>query len=163
MSSFIGSGHYQCLVDCLDHDWVMIWLVVLLSSGVIFSFMWIAWQWHQDSRSLLKGPAKSSLIYLRSMFVVCGACGYGFVLLKMFWPAWWLNVFGLVVLNYYSWTFACRGGLKLVYMDLKSASSELEMKAMVNAIPNQLAWIAEADGWITWYNNQWYLYTVYEE
>lgn len=33
-----------------------------------------------------------------------------------------------------------------------------EFQTMANNIPN-LAWIANADGWIYWYNNRWYEYT----
>jgi len=36
--------------------------------------------------------------------------------------------------------------------------SERQFRAMVNAIPN-LAWMARPDGWIYWYNEQWYQYT----
>lgn len=38
------------------------------------------------------------------------------------------------------------------------AESEDRFKSMVNAMP-QLAWIARADGYITWYNDRWYQYT----
>jgi len=37
-------------------------------------------------------------------------------------------------------------------------SSEEQFRTMANAIP-QLAWMANADGWIFWYNQGWYEYT----
>ena len=36
--------------------------------------------------------------------------------------------------------------------------SEEELRALANSIP-QLAWIAEADGYMVWYNERWYDYT----
>ena len=36
--------------------------------------------------------------------------------------------------------------------------SEERFRALADNIPN-LAWMANADGWITWYNKQWYEYT----
>ncbi len=37
-------------------------------------------------------------------------------------------------------------------------SSEARFRQLANAIP-QLAWIANPDGWITWYNQRWFDYT----
>ena len=42
--------------------------------------------------------------------------------------------------------------------DAALQESELRFRTMANAIP-QLAWIAEPDGCITWYNQRWYDYT----
>ncbi len=36
--------------------------------------------------------------------------------------------------------------------------SEERLRELANTIPN-LAWMANADGWITWYNDRWYDYT----
>ncbi len=36
--------------------------------------------------------------------------------------------------------------------------SEARLRQLANTIPN-LAWMANADGWITWYNDRWYEYT----
>jgi len=36
--------------------------------------------------------------------------------------------------------------------------SEARLLQLANTIPN-LAWMADADGWITWYNDRWYEYT----
>ncbi len=36
--------------------------------------------------------------------------------------------------------------------------SEERLRQLANTIPN-LVWIANADGWITWYNDRWYTYT----
>lgn len=36
--------------------------------------------------------------------------------------------------------------------------SENKLKQLANTIP-QLAWIADSDGWVNWYNDRWYAYT----
>ncbi len=41
---------------------------------------------------------------------------------------------------------------------LKIAESEQRFKTLADNIPN-LAWMANADGWIYWYNKKWYEYT----
>jgi PAS domain S-box-containing protein len=40
----------------------------------------------------------------------------------------------------------------------KVEESEQRFRTLANSI-SQLAWIADADGWIYWYNNRWYEYT----
>ncbi len=39
-----------------------------------------------------------------------------------------------------------------------SQVSEAQFRALANSIPN-LAWMADPDGWVFWYNNRWYDYT----
>lgn len=39
-----------------------------------------------------------------------------------------------------------------------SQLSFAQFKAVANSMPN-LAWMADADGWLTWYNDRWYEYT----
>ena len=36
--------------------------------------------------------------------------------------------------------------------------SDAQFRTLANAIP-QLCWMANADGWIFWYNQRWYEYT----
>ncbi len=43
-------------------------------------------------------------------------------------------------------------------MELALQENEKRFRTMANSIP-QLAWIARADGFITWYNERWYAYT----
>ncbi len=42
--------------------------------------------------------------------------------------------------------------------ELAARQSEEQFRALANAIP-QLCWMANADGWIYWYNQRWYDYT----
>jgi PAS domain S-box-containing protein len=45
-----------------------------------------------------------------------------------------------------------------VKADQALRESEERLRHLANTIPH-MAWIANADGWITWYNNRWYDYT----
>jgi len=57
-------------------------------------------------------------------------------------------------------------GVVLVFRDVSEEKklemavreSEVRFRTMANAMP-QLAWIANADGWIHWYNQRWYEYS----
>ena len=53
-----------------------------------------------------------------------------------------------------------RGQLKLATFEKEQATqqSEEQFRTLANAIP-QLCWMANADGWIYWYNQRWYDYT----
>jgi len=48
--------------------------------------------------------------------------------------------------------------LRLAKTNAMVAQSERFFKEMANAVP-AITWTANADGWIDWYNNQWYAYT----
>ena len=57
----------------------------------------------------------------------------------------------------------CWAGINLDISELKQAEeslreSEALFRTLANAIP-QLCWMANADGWIFWYNQRWYDYT----
>lgn len=46
----------------------------------------------------------------------------------------------------------------MVEMRTRLEESERQFRALANTIP-QLAWIADGDGWIFWYNDRWFDYT----
>ncbi len=54
------------------------------------------------------------------------------------------------------WQVAERTGKKET--DASGLESETQFRTLADAIP-QLCWIADADGWIFWYNRRWYEYT----
>ena len=43
-------------------------------------------------------------------------------------------------------------------VDIRHAPTLADFEALADNLP-EAAWIADADGWITWYNKQWYTYT----
>ncbi len=47
---------------------------------------------------------------------------------------------------------------EVVRASVAQRESELRLRQLANTIP-QLAWMANADGWIHWYNDRWYEYT----
>lgn len=42
--------------------------------------------------------------------------------------------------------------------NLQTNITEVQFRALANSMPN-LAWMADPDGWINWYNDRWYEYT----
>jgi PAS domain S-box-containing protein len=46
----------------------------------------------------------------------------------------------------------------LKQVEQKLRESEAQFRTLANAIP-QLCWMANADGWIFWYNQRWFEYT----
>jgi signal transduction histidine kinase len=75
-------------------------------------------------------PAREALSNIRNIFIFCGLCGYAFIPVKMFWPAWRLYDMFMAVLVYFTWKYALRAkDLKVVYNELgrsNELSRELE-------------------------------------
>jgi signal transduction histidine kinase len=56
---------------------------------------------------------------MRNIFSLCGLCGYLFIPIKMYWPAWRLYDFVLLVLAYFTWKYAWGAkDLKVLYAEL---------------------------------------------
>jgi signal transduction histidine kinase len=56
---------------------------------------------------------------MRNIFLFCGVCGYVFIPVKMFWPAWRLYDFFMLVLVYFTWRYAWGArDLKVLYSEL---------------------------------------------
>ncbi|HZK79412.1 MAG TPA: PAS domain-containing protein, partial [Humisphaera sp.] len=66
--------------------------------------------------------AKTAMGRLKKIFIFCGICGYIFIPIKMFWPAWRLYDMFVAVLVYFTWRYALRAAdLKLIYQELHDA------------------------------------------
>ena len=112
-----GSRRYMVLTHCMRHDWVWIALTVVLDLAVASGYVVIALHWWRNERPLSESPAKA---------VLCGLCGYLFIPVQMFWPAWRLYDVFLAVLAFYTWRYALSTReLKVVYNEL-SRSVQLE-------------------------------------
>src|ERR1700722_2788302 len=120
---FAGDGRYMKLTHCMDHDvfWISTTVALDLLNAAGYSI--IAWHWWQNARSLPKVPAKSALANIRNIFVFCGICGYLFIPVKMFWPAWRLYDIFLAVLVFFTWRYAFKAReLKVVYSAIGSTT-----------------------------------------
>lgn len=121
-----GNGQYMNLIHCMGHDTFWISLTVTLDVAVACGYIVIAMHWWKNQRLLPDVPAKHALAQMRNIFVFCGLCGYIFIPIKMFWPAWRLYDFFMMSLVYFTWRYAINAGqLRVVYREL-GRSSQLE-------------------------------------
>jgi two-component system CheB/CheR fusion protein len=103
----------------MRHDWLWIWLTVALNLAVATGYVIIAMHWRTAERSVAASPCKTALNRLKNIFVFCGLCGYIFIPIKMFWPAWRLYDIFMAVLVYYTWRYVLKAAdLKAVYAEL---------------------------------------------
>ncbi len=104
----------------MDHDYLTIALAVISCAGVFTGYWIIAWRWSQAARNAPQSEGKKALHDLKWIFIFCGICGYLWIILEMFWPAWRLYIFFLFALNIYTWRYVLRmQGLEEVYQYLR--------------------------------------------
>jgi signal transduction histidine kinase len=114
------------LVHCMGHDHLWIAATVVLDLTVACGYLVIARHWWINQRLLPDIPAKRALSHMRNIFLFCGLCGYIFIPIKMFWPAWRLYDLFMVALAYFTWRYALNTrALRVVYREL-GRSSQLE-------------------------------------
>lgn len=119
---FSGSnvGGYHTLMHCMQGDMLWIIAVCTLSITVLAGYFVIAWFWRRSEKTAGDSTSVHQLRLLRWIFILCGICGYGYVLLETVWPAWRLDAALLAVLATVTWRYAYRArGLGVVYADLK--------------------------------------------
>ena len=116
---FSGDGRYMTLIHCMGHDYPWIVLTVMLDIAVAAGYGAIAMHWWKNERMLPPIPAKRALRHMRNIFLFCGLCGYAFIPVKMFWPAWRLYDLFMCFLVYFTWRYAWGAReLKVVYNEL---------------------------------------------
>lgn len=124
--------NYHNLIHCMDHDYVTITLVVILCVGVFTGYMVIAYRWFEAASEVPESQAKSALNDLKWIFLLCGVCGYLWVILETVWPAWRFYMFFLAALNLFTWRYVIRvDSLDRIYRYLKDRDDlvkEIEMK-----------------------------------
>jgi signal transduction histidine kinase len=111
-----GDQQYHTLVHCMRFQWFWISVTVALDLAVAVGYVLIAFHWHKNERSLPPSPARQALVTMRNIFTFCGICGYLFIPIKLFWPAWRLYDLFMVGLVFYTWRYALNvKGLKVLY------------------------------------------------
>src|SRR5687768_4788729 len=124
---FTNYGRYHNLIQCMGHDYFWIALTVALDLAVAAGYVLIALHWWRNQRHLPDVPAKRALGTMRNIFVFCGICGYLFIPIKMFWPAWRLYDLVMFALVYFTWKYALSANsLKVVYTELGRSSKLAE-------------------------------------
>ena len=122
-----GAAHpYMTLYHCMSHDVLWITITVVLDLAVAAGYGLIAMHWWRNAKTLPPTPAKRAVRNIRNIFLFCGLCGYIFIPIKMFWPAWRLYDLFMAVLVYFTWRYAWGAKeLKVVYSEL-GRSTRLE-------------------------------------
>jgi hypothetical protein len=127
-----GPRGYMTLLHCMRHDTLWIAITVFLDLTVATGYCLIALHWWRNERDIPDSPAKQALGRMKNIFIFCGLCGYLFIPLKMFWPAWRLYDLFMTVLAYNTWRYAWSAReLRVVYgelgrtTELASANAEL--------------------------------------
>ncbi|HEV7298496.1 MAG TPA: HAMP domain-containing sensor histidine kinase [Tepidisphaeraceae bacterium] len=146
-----GTNQYMSLYHCMAHDNLWVAITVGLDLAVAAGYVLIMMHWWRNERTLPDHvPAKHALRSMRNIFLFCGLCGYLFIPIKMFWPAWRLYDIFMMVLVYNTWRYALSArGLKVVYneigrneelaADLAESRSESKRKSFfLNAISHDL-------------------------
>ena len=83
-----GPDGYMTLVHCMKGDTFWITLTLILDLAVAMGYVLIARHWWMNEKSLPASQAKVALGQMKRIFIFCGTCGYLFIPIKMFWPAW---------------------------------------------------------------------------
>lgn len=145
-----GETPYMNLVHCMNHDWFWIGATIALDLSVAIGYAVIALHWLRNERKTPASQAKDALASMRNIFIFCGTCGYLFIPIKMYWPAWRLYDLFLAFLVYYTWKYVWNSkDLSVIYheiersakleRELESARTESERKSFfLNAISHDL-------------------------
>jgi signal transduction histidine kinase len=145
-----GSVQYHTLRMCMQNDTPWIVLTALLDLAVAVGYVVIAYHWFKNQQLLPPSPARSALATMRNIFAFCGVCGYLFIPIKLFWPAWRLYDCFMVALVFYTWRYALNTkNLKVIYTavgrsnklaeDLAESREESKRKSFfLNAISHDL-------------------------
>ncbi len=131
-----------------DTFWISV--TILLDLMVAIGYVIIAYHWSRNERELPQSHARIALRTMRNIFVFCGICGYMFIPVKMFWPAWRLYDMVMVGLVFYTWRYALNAvNFKVIYTaigrsgqleeDLTRSQEESRRKSFfLNAISHDL-------------------------
>jgi len=112
-----GKNPYHTLYQCMHGDTPWIVITVVLDLAVAVGYLLIAKNWWENERQIEGiNPAKIALGRLKNIFIFCGICGYVFIPIKMFWPAWRLYDVFVAVLVFFTWRYALKArDLKIIY------------------------------------------------
>src|SRR5688500_10407367 len=98
---FITSEHghrYMPGWECMHGDVLWGWITVALCMTIIIGYTVIAMHWKSNLVAMKDGIAKTALGRMVGIFVFCSICGYFFLIMKMWWPAWKLHAIFLAIL-----------------------------------------------------------------
>lgn len=135
-----GNGQWHTLPQCLGGDSYMVALVVGLDTAVALLYFWIAFYWRRCQKAAATSQSIAAMGQLRQIFIWCSLSGYGFTLMKLIWPAWWIWIGITVVLIYHCVAFimCMRRGFVFVYKDIQTLHQIRERLKFVETRQNEL-------------------------
>lgn len=80
---------------CIGSAWLKI-TVMVLCGCVLAEYWFIAHHWSRLEKLTSNPEGKRALHDLRNIFILCGLCGYGMVIIRAIIPAWSLTI-GLLI------------------------------------------------------------------
>ena len=105
-------------------------IMIVLSSAVIVGYLIISESWKKAEKNCTSKTAISALREMRFIFVACALCGYGFPILKVWFPWWRPYLFFLFLLVLFTWRYVSKvSRLKIIYAEfetLEKIKSEAE-------------------------------------
>lgn len=107
----------QTLQQCCQSD-VVAYIVAAECLGILLGYLRIAVDWHQQEKKCLDVHGRESFTRLRYMFILCGLCGYGFMIIKLLVPLWLPYILLMGYLNLVTWQYAlATGNFQYVYLN----------------------------------------------
>lgn len=101
-----GNGFYYTLVQCLHNDIQMVVAVAVLCALTIVGYLKIAYDFWNHGKDFPKdSPSYKALRKMVWIFVCCSLCGYGFILIKIWFPVWGFYVAAMIALNIVTWSY----------------------------------------------------------
>src|SRR5215213_9426888 len=146
-------------VPGLEPDLRWAWLTLTLSALVATGYVIIAFNWYFQNKVAGRLVTGAAVRRLNCIVLCCGVLGAWFFVSDMFWAAWRAYDVVLVLLAFYTWSFAVRmRGVGLVN-DRLARFGELESSAnryreIAELLPH-VVWTATEDGRIDFSNRRW--------
>lgn len=108
---------------CMGSRWLQ-WMVMCLCVVILVEYWIIAHDWHRLEKLTSHPEGKKALHDLRNIFILCGLCGYGSVVVRAFVPAWSFTVLLLGLLAAVSARYISRlQGLCAIYREAERMES----------------------------------------
>lgn len=82
----------------MDHDWLWIKIIGFASFTIMVCYFVIAYYWFLNIRFCKDALTKKLLSSLLGIFVFCGIAGYGFNIIRIWFPVYRLQVIFLLLI-----------------------------------------------------------------
>lgn len=113
--------------QCLRGNWWIIGLAIILDALVVIGYGLIAWHWWINRKRAPDSAARRALDGMIFVFATCGLCGYGFTIIRMFWPVWRVYNVAMVFLVFVTYRYLFRASkLRVVFRQMTKEQRKLE-------------------------------------